>query len=191
MAPRNTAARRDRRPKPPGVDAPQRYVIALGSNQPRSRTLTPEKLVERAMAALSAPPFRAIRRSPILPTPPLGPSRRRYANAAILVETGAAMTPDALLRHLKAMERAAGRRPSRRWGSRPLDLDIILWSGGRWTSPGLIVPHKAYRERRFVLAPLAAIAPHWPDPTTRRHPRQLLARLKKPQAARNRLTRAR
>ena len=142
------------------------------------------------MTHLSAPPFRLIRRSPILSTPPLGPSRRRYANAAILVEAAPEIAPDTLLMHLKAMERAAGRRPNLRWGRRPLDLDIILWSGGRWASPGLTIPHKAYRARAFVLVPLAAVAPHWPAPDTRHTPRQLIARLKKPKPAQNRLTRA-
>ncbi len=107
----------------------------------------------------------------------MGPSRRRYANAVITVATH--LLPDELLHHLKQMERAAGRRPGLRWGSRPLDLDIILWSGGCWHSPGLTIPHTAYRDRGFVLTPLCAVAPLWIDPINGKTPRQLLFRNKK------------
>ncbi len=58
-----------------------------------------------------------------------------------------------------------------------LDLDIILWERGPWASPGLIVPHPAFRERRFVLAPATAVAPAWRDPVTGLTLRQLRARL--------------
>ena len=63
-----------------------------------------------------------------------------------------------MLSMLKAIERDFGRRRGQRWGARVIDLDIILWSGGRWRSPGLIVPHSAYAARDFVLHPLATIA---------------------------------
>ena len=109
--------------------------------------------------------------SPIIETPPLGPSIRRFANAAAIVRSD--LPPPALLMRLKAIERALGRRRGRRWGARPIDLDIVLWSGGRWHDRALTVPHIAYRSRRFVLAPLAAIAPGWRDPVTGRTVRQL------------------
>ena len=155
------------------------YAIALGSNQPRSRSLTPRMLVEQAIEALSRPPFRLLARSPIIETPPIGPSLRRYANAAILIETDA-HAPEDMLVLLKRMERAAGRRTRQRWGARPLDLDIALWSGGTWTSRALTIPHPAFRTRDFVLAPLRAIAADWRDPVSGRSIAQLLARLKKP-----------
>ena len=113
--------------------------------------------------------------SSIHTTAPLGPGLRRYANAVALMETD--LAPPALLFHLKAIERAHGRRPGRRWGDRVLDLDIIGWSGGIWASPGLAVPHPAFRARRFVLAPLVEITPDWRDPVTHLTARQLLARL--------------
>ena len=113
--------------------------------------------------------------STIYSSPPLGPSNRTYANAVIAVETG--LKPPALLARLKTTERAWGRRAGRRWGRRPLDLDIVGWSGGIWASPGLTIPHPAFRTRRFVLSPLVDIAPDWRDPVTHRTARQLLARL--------------
>jgi len=82
-----------------------------------------------------------------------------------------------MLARLKAIERAFGRRPGRRWGDRVLDLDIIGWSGGIWASRGLSIPHAAFRERGFVLGPLVEIAPTWRDPVTWLTVRQLLARL--------------
>ncbi|OYW82905.1 MAG: 2-amino-4-hydroxy-6-hydroxymethyldihydropteridine diphosphokinase [Sphingobium sp. 32-64-5] len=154
-------------------------MIALGSNQPRSRRLTPRRLVEQAIGDFSRPPFRLIARSPILETPPIGPSRRRYANAALLVEAPD-HSPDAMLKRLKAMERAAGRRTRQRWGARPLDLDIVLWSGGAWASPGLVIPHTAFRERDFVLIPLSHIVPDWRDPISGQTIAHLLAQFKKP-----------
>jgi 2-amino-4-hydroxy-6-hydroxymethyldihydropteridine diphosphokinase len=81
-----------------------------------------------------------------------------------------------MLAALKAIERAMGRRGGRRWGARVIDLDIVLWSGGRWRTRTLVVPHPAFRARAFVLRPAAAIAPRWRDPVTGRTLAQLAAR---------------
>ncbi len=145
------------------------YAIALGSNR-RGRHGAPEREVAAALAKL-APAIA----SPILRTPPLGPSNRRFANAVAIVET--AEEPPALLRRLKAIERAFGRRPGRRWGARVLDLDILLWSQGAWSGAGLTIPHPQFRLRGFVLDPLVRIAPDWRDPLTGLSIRQLRARL--------------
>ena len=85
-----------------------------------------------------------------------------------------------MLDDLKAVERAFGRRAGRRWGPRVLDLDIILWSDGAWAEQGLIIPHPEYRNRPFVLQPLAELVPGWRDPLTGATTRQLLARLTAP-----------
>jgi 2-amino-4-hydroxy-6-hydroxymethyldihydropteridine diphosphokinase len=105
----------------------------------------------------------------------MGGAGRAFANAAALVDTR--IDPGELLARLKEIERAFGRRPGRRWGPRVLDLDILLWSEGPWESGGLVVPHPAYRQRDFVLRPLAEIAPGWRDPLTGATVRQLLHRL--------------
>ncbi len=107
-------------------------------------------------------------------TAPVGPSSRRFANAALILDS--AESPRALLDRLKRIERDFGRRPGRRWGARVIDLDIVLWSGGVWADPVLTVPHRAFRARRFVLDPLAALVPAWRDPVTGLTVRQLLAR---------------
>ncbi len=146
------------------------YAIALGGNR-RTRHGAPGDTLRVALTLIGG--VTAV--SPILATPPLGPSSRRYANAAALIRSDE--SPPRLLARLKAIERAIGRRPGRRWGQRPIDLDIILWSGGRWRAPGLTVPHAAYHQRRFVLVPLATIAPGWRDPVTGRSVRQLLSQV--------------
>jgi 2-amino-4-hydroxy-6-hydroxymethyldihydropteridine diphosphokinase len=147
-----------------------RYVIALGSNR-RGRHGAPAAEVRAALAALGG----VAKVSPILTTAPLGPSRRRFANAAAIIDS--ADPPPALLARLKAVERAFGRRRGRRWDSRVIDLDLILWSGGAWSSIRLTVPHPLFRQRDFVLRPVLAVAPDWRDPITGRTMRQLAARL--------------
>lgn len=146
------------------------YIVALGSNR-RGRHGAPAAEVAAALAALPG----KVTASPIVASAPLGPSLRRFANTAALVESDAA--PEQLLRELKRIERAHGRRRGRRWGARVIDLDIVLWSGGGWTSRTLTLPHPRFRERRFVLDPLLALAPDWRDPRTRLTVRQLHARL--------------
>ena len=153
-------------PLPPIARSASTYVIALGSNR-RGRHGAPEREIAAALTALGD----VVARSPTVASAPLGPSNRRYANAVALIETPE--DPATLLVRLKRIERRFGRRAGRRWGSRVIDLDIILWSGGAWTSPGLVVPHAAYRTRGFVLAPLAGLVPAWRDPRTGRTIRQL------------------
>ena len=130
----------------------------------------PEAELRAAIVALE--PIVAVSR--LFPTPPLGPSSRRFANAALILDS--AESPRELLTRLKAIERDFGRRPGRRWGARVIDLDIILWSGGIWSDAVLTVPHPAFRQRRFVLDPLASLVPAWRDPVTGLTVRQLSAR---------------
>jgi len=150
---------------------PATYVIAIGSNRP-GRHGRPEAEVRAAIAALGG----VIAVSRIVATPPLGPSSRRFANAAAILES--AESPPALLARLKAIERSFGRRPGRRWGARVIDLDIILWSGGVHIGAALTIPHPAFRARRFVLDPLERLVPRWRDPVTGLSIRQLAARVR-------------
>jgi len=101
-------------------------------------------------------------RSPVLGTPAMGAASRRFANAALVLAS--ALDPPSLLAALKRTEREFGRRSGQRWGDRVLDCDIILWSGGAWRSEGLVIPHAAFAQRRFVLDPACAIAPDWRTP---------------------------
>ena len=149
------------------------YAIALGSNRRHGRHGAPDKVIAAALEALAEHVTIEVV-SPILRTPALGPAGRAFANAAAIVTTE--LSPPELLAFLKTTERAFGRRRGRRWGPRVLDLDIILWSGGIWASGGLAIPHPEFRRRRFVLDPLATIAPGWCDPVTGLSVAQLRAR---------------
>ena len=114
--------------------------------------------------------------SPIVINPAHGGAGRDFANAVALIESR--LAPVALLASIKQIEREYGRRAGRRWGSRVLDLDILAWSGGRFDSPGLTIPHARLAERTFAIGPLAAIAPDWRllGPLTARHLATRLAR---------------
>jgi 2-amino-4-hydroxy-6-hydroxymethyldihydropteridine diphosphokinase len=155
------------------------YAIALGSNRRHGRFGAPANVLSAAIAALSGGPARLLALGPTITSAAIGPSQRRYANAAALVASP--LYPPQMLDALKGIERAFGRRRGRRWGARVLDLDIILWSGGVWADGALSIPHPYWTERRFVLDPLIAIAPTWRDPLTGRSVRQLAARARRPQ----------
>ena len=134
-----------------------------------------------AVRALAVHGLEVERVSRLLPTAPLGPGGRRFANAALVARwTGDART---LLRVLKAVEREFGRRGGRRWGDRVLDLDILGLGDVVMRAPGLSLPHPALHLRRFVLDPLAQVAPDWRHPVQNATVRQLRARLLRPKRA--------
>ena len=139
-------------------DATHLYAIAIGSNRPHGRFGRPAGVVEAAIARLEEE-FGLFDASPIVLNAAHGGAGRDFANAVALVESR--LNPPAVLARLKSLEREFGRRRGRRWGPRVLDLDIGLWSGGKFKSHGLTIPHPRLSERSFVLQPLAAIAPGW------------------------------
>ena len=96
----------------------------------------------------------------------------RVLNGAAVGE--AMLSARELLDALLAIERDRGRDRSFPGAPRTLDLDLILFGDQVLNEPGLIVPHPRFRERRFVLEPLAEIAPDRVDPVTRKTVRQLL-----------------
>lgn len=163
--------------------AKHRYLISLGSNMRHPRHGRPRGVIDAALRALDHGKFEILAASKVIETPPLGPSRRRYGNAVALVRCK--REPDEVLHKLRRIERKFGRkRGGKAWGARVLDLDIVLWNGGAWANDdgkgSLVIPHPAFRERRFVLQPAAAIAGSWRDPLTGFTVRQLSARLTKP-----------
>ena len=134
------------------------YAIAIGSNRPHIRHGRPAGVVEAAIARLDSE-FGLFDASPIVLNKAVGGAGRDFANAVALVESG--LKPPAMLSKLKVVERDFGRRAGKRWGARVLDLDIAAWSGGRFLSRRLCIPHPRLKEREFVVGPLAAIAPGW------------------------------
>lgn len=162
------------------------YVIALGSNRSHARYGLPRAIVRHAMADLDTLPTKLIAHAPIIDSLPIGPSYRRYANNAVIIACD--LQPEPLLTHLKTIESAYGKRHARRWSSRVLDLDIIMWRCAftgqmrDWHSKTLQIPHQHLRERSFVLKPAKMIAGDWRDPVTGLTIRQLYCRLLKQKA---------
>ena len=162
------------------------YLLALGSNMRHPRIGSPRRVLTRALDLIGEEIGEVTAISPFLETPPVGPSRRRYLNAAAIVETGQA--PLAVMRALLAIEARLGRkRLGQDWQSRVLDLDIVLWSAGPWAEDdghtSLVLPHPVFRQRDFVLAPARTIAGTWRDPLTGLSINQLYTRLTKPRHA--------
>lgn len=138
----------------------------------------PAGTVRWALAELAkAGPTRA---SSLYRSEPLGdPAQPWYVNA--VAEQRTTLAPRELLDWLRELERRAGRPPQReRWAPRVLDLDLLLYGDCEISAPGLIIPHEGLVERRFVLEPLAELAPGVRDPRTRRSARELLAALDDP-----------
>jgi len=99
-------------------------------------------------------------------TAPVGvsPDQPRYLNGVVVGETS--LGARELLDRLLQIEEAAGRRRPSPLAPRTLDLDLILFGDQVIDEAGLAVPHPRFRERLFVLEPLAEIAPGWIDPGT-------------------------
>ncbi|MEO0501388.1 MAG: 2-amino-4-hydroxy-6-hydroxymethyldihydropteridine diphosphokinase [Pseudomonadota bacterium] len=150
-------------------------IIALGSNRRHGRHGAPRAVLRAAMHALEDGGIRIIGRSPIIETAPLGPSRRRYANAVVSVDTH--LSPAALLVRLQAIEARFGRKRQRRWGARVLDLDLIAYDREVRRTERLELPHPEMARRAFVLGPMLAVAPDWRHPRLNLTVRQMFARL--------------
>lgn len=144
--------------------SPADYLIALGSNRRHHRFGSPARVLAAGLVALGCAGIDVIAAAPIIHTRPIGPSQRSYANSAALIATS--LAPDQLLVLLKMIEARFGRRRGQRWSARTLDLDIILWAGGHWRGrqPDLVIPHRRFQDRSFVLHPAASIAPRLRDP---------------------------
>ena len=89
-----------------------------------------------------------------------------FLNTAVVIPRCPVADPDVLLALAKHIEVAAGRRRGRRWAPRVLDIDLLLVGAAQRRSAALTVPHPGLAERRFVLTPLAEIAPDLPVPST-------------------------
>jgi 2-amino-4-hydroxy-6-hydroxymethyldihydropteridine diphosphokinase len=137
-----------------------RVAVALGSNL-GDRDAT----IRAALAALGNL-MGGLRASSVHDTAPVGVSsaQPRYLNAAAVGTT--VLPPRALLDALLAIERRFGRERTFLNAPRTLDLDLILYGADVRDEPGLMIPHPRFRERAFVLEPLAEIAPEMVDPVT-------------------------
>ena len=138
-----------------------RVAIALGSNLGDRRAAI-SFATERLAALLSSPVL-----SDIIETDPVGEGlddQPLYLNAVLVGET--TLGARALLEAMQRVETEFGRERPFPGAARTLDLDLILLGDTLVSEPGLEVPHPRFRERFFVLGPLAEIAPDMRDPLT-------------------------
>lgn len=127
--------------------------VGLGANLGDARSTLEQALLELDRLPLS----RCLRQSAFYRTAPWQAGGPDYVNAVAELQTGLAAPH--LLQALLALEARAGRQRPYPNAPRTLDLDLLLYGDGRIHSPALTVPHPRWRERAFVLVPLAQLAP--------------------------------
>ena len=147
--------------------------ISLGSNLGHR-----EASLHRALELLRERAGNVVATSSFHETEPVGyTAQPRFLNAVAAIETQ--LPPEKLMATLLAIERELGRDRAATVpkGPRTIDLDLLLYDDRIIDSPGLTVPHPAMHERRFVLEPLAEIAPHAVHPILKRSAQALLTAL--------------
>jgi len=143
------------------------YLLIGGNEGDRVGTMaTARRRIEAA-----AGPIR--RQSALYETAPWGKTDQAdFINQALLVETS--LDAPTLLQNLLGIEAAMGRKRIEKYGSRIIDIDILFFNDAIIRQPGLLIPHPEMQNRRFVLAPLAEIAPDHLHPVLGLPVRELL-----------------
>jgi len=163
---------------------PHRAFIGLGTNL-GDRAANYRQAIQRIG---QLPESRIVRHSSIYETEPVGDVEGVFLNGVVELETE--VTADLLMRRLLAIERAMGRKRGstgktsvarRRYLPRIIDLDLLFFDKEIVRTPQLTVPHPRLHERRFVLAPMAELAPALTHPELNASISDLLARLKSTQ----------
>jgi 2-amino-4-hydroxy-6-hydroxymethyldihydropteridine diphosphokinase len=138
-----------------------RVFIGIGSNLGNRRAH-----YQKALALIAKlPKTRIVKTSSLYESEPLGEAKNWYVNGVIEVETS--FSPPQLLHRLQEIELAMGRKraaDTKKWTSRKIDLDILLFDNQTVDSRTLKVPHPELHRRRFVLLPLCELAPHLTHP---------------------------
>lgn len=149
-----------------------RVALGLGANLGDR-----EGTILRAVEMIAdLPATGALQLSPLFETLPVGPQDQPlFINAAATLLTH--LSPGELLERLRGIEQQLGREQRGRWREREIDIDILLVDDAVIEQSDLRVPHPEMHRRRFVLEPLAAIAPEWRHPLLGLTVRELLERL--------------
>jgi 2-amino-4-hydroxy-6-hydroxymethyldihydropteridine diphosphokinase len=150
---------------------PHRVYIGIGSNLGDRRA----NALEAIARMKELPATKIVRSSSFYESEPLGDAQSWFVNGVIELETE--LDPGRLLTMLQAIEEAMGRRrvKGKRWDARIIDLDILLVDQDVIATRTLEVPHPEMHKRRFVLVPLAELAPHLIHPQLGRSVSTLLA----------------
>jgi 2-amino-4-hydroxy-6-hydroxymethyldihydropteridine diphosphokinase len=143
--------------------------LALGSNIGDR-----ESNLRAAIENMASAGIRVVRESPIYETEPVGYTAQRWF-LNMVVEAETALFPMQLLIRTGKIERALGRVRTIPNGPRTIDIDILLYGTAVVRTPRLEIPHPGMHERRFVLAPLADLAPDLRHPVSRKTVRQMLS----------------
>ena len=136
-----------------------------------------EAMLQAALRALESPRLHILRVSPVYETEPMDvPGQDWFLNLVAEAETD--LFPFQLLRSTAKVEAQLGRRRLTPKGPRNIDIDILLFRNAVVKTAALEIPHPRFRDRRFVLAPLADLAADLRDPVTGKTVRELLADLR-------------
>lgn len=131
------------------MSGPSTAFLAFGSNLgDRERNIAEALANVAGFATIEAV-------SSLYETDPVPPDQPAYLNAVCRLSTR--IEPGPLLQRLKTVERQIGRRGGKRWGPRPIDLDLLLYDAVTIEQPDFRLPHEGLAERSFVLVPLADV----------------------------------
>ncbi len=150
----------------------KKLYLGLGSNLGDRHAM-----LQSAIRALESPRLQVLRVSPIYETEPMDvPNQNWFLN--LVVEARTDLFPLQLLHRTMKLEVQLGRRRLAPKGPRTIDIDILLLGNAVVVTPQLEIPHPRFRDRRFVLAPLADLAPTLRDPVTKKTMKELLGELR-------------
>jgi 2-amino-4-hydroxy-6-hydroxymethyldihydropteridine diphosphokinase len=153
---------------------PAGVFIGLGSNLGDRRA----NVLDALDRIRKLPGARILKESSFYESEPHGDAKTWFVNGVIEIETD--LSPDKLLRKLKGIESAMGRKrvKGKRWGSRIIDLDVLLYGSLVVRKRTLKIPHPELANRRFVILPLSELGPQVIHPVLQVSVSDLLAALK-------------